>query len=234
MYNDLAKIYDALVSDENATKQWVDFINAHSNAHNVLELACGSGEITLALAKEGKKLDACDLSAQMIEQAKAKDTNNLVNYFVMDLTKWDITKKYDTILCLCDSLNYVIDEEKVQAFFKDAYNTLEANGTLIFDIHSEDRLFEFAEEFLEEGQLNGIDYIWSIETIDDCLYQNFQFFQENQVRTLEQHIQRVYPIMDVKAWLEAVGFEVSIYSDFDVEGVKEAEKIFFVCKKKEV
>ena len=47
MYQILAKYYDALVKDEEATKAWADFVESHATFNTVLEYACGSGEITL-------------------------------------------------------------------------------------------------------------------------------------------------------------------------------------------
>ena len=51
MYQILARFYDALVQDEEATNAWVSFIQRHIQGKRVLELACGSGEITIALGK---------------------------------------------------------------------------------------------------------------------------------------------------------------------------------------
>ena len=73
MYEKLAEFYDALVKDEEATKAWVDLIESYLPKGKIMELACGSGEITIALAKDGYEVHASDLSADMITQAKAKE-----------------------------------------------------------------------------------------------------------------------------------------------------------------
>ena len=59
MYNELAKYYDVLVKDDQATQMWVDFFNRHQKGETVLELASGTGEITLVLAKD-YRVDASD------------------------------------------------------------------------------------------------------------------------------------------------------------------------------
>ena len=56
--------------DDEATACWVELVKAHIRGTELLELACGSGEITIALAQEGYHVDASDLSAAMIEEAK--------------------------------------------------------------------------------------------------------------------------------------------------------------------
>ena len=47
MYELLAHVYDALVKDDEATACWVELIKAHIRGTELLELACGSGEITM-------------------------------------------------------------------------------------------------------------------------------------------------------------------------------------------
>ena len=53
IYDVLASYYDALVKDEEATAAWVELIQRHVSGKEVMEVACGSGEITIALAQKG-------------------------------------------------------------------------------------------------------------------------------------------------------------------------------------
>lgn len=231
MYHTLAHVYDALVKDDEATHAWVEFIKKHVTGKELLEVACGSGEITIALAKEGYHIHASDLSADMIEEAKKKTGSERITWNVMDMSKLELTSFYDGILCLCDSFNYLLDWNQVKSFFQASYDHLKVNGTLIVDMHSLDRLDEFQEEYNEAGHVNGIEYQWTIHCIDDRIYQNFAFYDENGRVTLEQHEQRVYLPKEIIEKLEEIGFQVTVYTDFDKEGICEGEKQFYVCKK---
>ena len=92
MYQVLARFYDALVKDDKATQDWVDFIEAHASFQRVLEYACGSGEITLALARKGYDVKASDLSSDMIEMAKRKEDAYVIG-LLHDICKcWDDEK----------------------------------------------------------------------------------------------------------------------------------------------
>lgn len=232
MYQALAKFYDPLVKDEQATRDWVDFIERHASFQSVIEYACGSGEITLALAKKGYHVEASDLSCDMVEVAKAKHGAEKVVFSVHDMRE-PLDGCADCVLCLCDSLNYVIEEEEIKQVLVNAYQNLNEKGTFIFDVHSLDRLCEFQEEFFEEGLIDQTGYEWSIETQQDLIFQNFVFFDVSAHPTYEQHIQRVYDPLVLKQWCEEVGFQVSIYTDFIKEGIAEGEKYFYVCKKGE-
>lgn len=155
MYHALAAHYDSLVKDDEATKAWVDLIERSASFHHVVECACGSGEITLALARKGYTIEASDLSEDMINQARQKKDAEKVKWSVQNMVDLHIEQTPDLMLCLCDSLNYLLEDEQIIKVMHQAYELLAKNGTFIFDVHSLDRIDEFKEEFLEEGCLDG-------------------------------------------------------------------------------
>lgn len=231
MYQTLAHFYDALVKDDEATKDWVDFIKRHMYGTSIMELACGSGEITIALAKAGYEISASDLSEEMIFMAKQKANSERIHWCVQDMNSLTISKKVDTVLCLCDSFNYIVEDTNIQTMFQTIYDGLHDQGVYIMDMHSLDRLLEFQEEFFEDGQIDGKGYQWTINSDEDRIYQNFAFYDEHGNCTLEQHIQRVYDPLLIEEWLIRCGFVVEIYTDFTISGIAPGEKYFYVCKK---
>lgn len=232
MYQKLAHFYDALVKDDESTKSWVDFIQHHIKGKRIMEVACGSGEITIALAKKGYQVDASDLSHEMIEEAKKKANSDKVHWKVMDMRNLKSETQYDGILCLCDSFNYILNLDEVKSMFQQVYESLYDDGIFIMDMHSKDRLEEFQEEFFEDGLIDGCGYQWTIDTIEDKIYQNFAFYDKDGKATLEQHIQRVYPPDLIKQLLQKCGFDVQLYTDFIHEGICEGEKYFYVARKR--
>lgn len=231
MYEALARVYDALVKDDEATAAWVELIEKHMPKGEVLELACGSGEITLALANHGYHMTASDLSKDMLEQAKAKDLNHKVSWRVMDMSDIQDDHQYDGILCLCDSFNYLLEEEQVEAMLAGVSAHLKEGGCFIVDMHSLDRLKEFEEEYNEAGKILGQEYQWTIYSQDERIYQNFAFYDEDGRITLEQHIQRVYDPSWIIAQLKRHHFAVEIVTDFVLPGIQSGEKQFYICKK---
>ncbi|MEG0423523.1 MAG: class I SAM-dependent methyltransferase [Erysipelotrichaceae bacterium] len=233
IYQQLALYYDSLVEDPIATQKWVDFTIKHSCGKKVLDMACGSGDFSIELAKHGYELDAFDFSEEMLKQAKAKPDSDKVNFFVMDMNNYQVKKNYDIVTCYCDSLNYLIEDDEIITLFKKVYQCLHTKGTFLFDVHSIDRLDEFKEEFYEEGTVHDLQYEWSIQSDDDQLYQNFIFFDQQAHAQLEQHRQRVYQPSWIKQQLELIGFKVEMFTDFDLKGIQPGEKIFFVGFKEE-
>jgi len=231
IYKELANYYDALVKDDQATKQWVVFTKKFSSGSKLLELACGSGEITIALANEGYDVLGTDISSEMIEKARSKDGSKKVAWKQMDMLNFDVVDQYDTVVCYCDSLNYLIDDSDLDKVFSSVYSVLKVGGTFLFDIHSIDRQLEFVEEFIEEGVIDGVGYQWSIRHEDSVLYHNFSFYDTNGNIVQEQHYQKVHNPKLVRDKLSAFGFRVCVYTDFVHEGIQEGEKIFFVARK---
>lgn len=231
MYDKLAAYYDALVKDEEATAAWVDFVKQHAVGHSFLEVACGSGEITLALAKAGYHMTAGDISEEMLKQAQAKPNSEAVAWHYLDMRDLQAFGTYDSILCFCDSVNYLIDFADWHAFFHQAYEHLNDHGVLLFDMHSIDRLAEFSEEYCEAGYINDTAYEWTISTEGDLIYHNFVFYNEEAQPALEQHVQRVMEPDFVMKCLNDIGFHVDVMTDFTKTGIQNGEKYFYICRK---
>ncbi|MDD5802334.1 MAG: class I SAM-dependent methyltransferase [Solobacterium sp.] len=222
-YEYLAKYYDYLLGDEEAFNFWLEYINA-KDYHTVLELASGSGVLAGILKKQGKEVTASDISKEMKEVA----TNNFDGeYLILNMIDFDLHKKYDLILCVCDSINYLHDEE-LEQMFKSVYKHLNDGGRFIFDMHNPKRLKEFDEEYIEEGQIDeNVYYQWTInsDTFDRTVNEHFTFYTpEGMIQ--EQHTQNVFEVDDVKNKLENVGLESEVVMDFI-----EDEKILFIGTK---
>lgn len=222
-YEYLAKYYDYLLGDEDAFDFWLEYINA-KDYHTVLELASGSGVLAGILKKQGKEVTASDISKEMKEVA----TNNFDGeYLILNMIDFDLHKKYDLILCVCDSINYLYEEE-LEQMFKSVYKHLNDGGRFIFDMHNPKRLKEFDEEYIEEGQIDeNVYYQWTInsDTFDRTVNEHFTFYTpEGMIQ--EQHTQNVFEVDDVKNKLENVGLESEVVMDF----IK-VEKILFIGTK---
>ena len=222
-YEYLAKYYDYLLGDEEAFNFWLEYINA-KDYHTVLELASGSGVLAGILKKQGKEVTASDISKEMKEVA----TNNFDGeYLILNMIDFDLHKKYDLILCVCDSINYLYDEE-LEQMFKSVYKHLNDGGRFIFDMHNPKRLKEFDEEYIEEGQIDeNVYYQWTInsDTFDRTVNEHFTFYTpEGMIQ--EQHTQNVFEVDDVTNKLENVGLESEVVMDFI-----EDEKILFIGTK---
>ena len=114
-YENFSYYYDSLM-DPAFYNDYIDFINKHAKFQSVLELGCGTGEVAIRLAKQNKSVVATDLSDDMLYVAKEKAMaeNAEVNFKRVDMTNFESNQQADLVLCLCDSLNYMLDENDVK------------------------------------------------------------------------------------------------------------------------
>jgi SAM-dependent methyltransferase len=226
-YSVLAEYYDRLVKDDEATLQWVQYTKQRVKGKNILELACGSGEITLALAEEGYMLDALDLSGEMILRARSKDKAEKVRFMQGDMLDLSAYGVYDAILCYCDSINY-LKPEQLDILFDEVRRHLTQDGVFLFDMHTPERLREFEEPFIEEGWIDSTAYQWAIESDDKRIIHHFRFYFSDGHVVTETHVQHVFDLGDVAGRLAKIGFSVHTTSDFEEPADSEGEK-YFIC-----
>jgi len=138
----------------------------------------------------------------------------------------DLKKKFDLVLCICDSINYLYEEE-LDAFFKCASKHLNEKGRLIFDMHDMKRIEEFKEQYIEEGFVSGVPYQWTItsDEYDDTLHEHFTFYTEEGMIE-ENHSQNVFDVDTIRRYMEPY-FNIRVIDDFI-----EDEKLLIVGYKK--
>lgn len=234
-YEAFAYYYDSLM-DQDFYNDYIKFINDHVGVYQtVLELGCGTGEIAIRLANQGKQVCATDISKDMLEVAKYKSIDFKADVMLsrIDMCDFAVDSQVDLILCLCDSLNYVIDLKDIKKAFINTYQALKKDGTFIFDIDSMYKMEEILKDYDEENDEDDFYFHWhvdhlskgyvkhSVEIIDKV---------END-RVYEEHFQKTYDIEIYLQLLKEVGFKnVELYSDFSKYN-EECERIIFVCKK---
>lgn len=235
-YTKLASYYDLLISDDDAQELYLDFTKKNMIGSAILELGCGSGILANKLWNYNPNLQitATDLSENMIQVAKDNYSNDPIQFEVMDMCKNHYDNEFDTVLCYCDSLNYVLEVEQIRQVFLGAYHSLKERGVFIFDAHSMTRLDEFKEGYDESYILDELEYSWHIHTEGSFIKQLLRVWDDSIVPTYffeEEHVQKVYePDLLIKM-LTDIGFTVEVYTDFDIEGIVDGEKQFYVCRK---
>lgn len=142
-YEEFAYIYDELINSDIDYKKWADKIleiceKLNLERNDYLDLACGTGNMTLELSRYFKNTWAVDLSSQMLTKAeeKLRALKIKAKFICQDISKLNLNRKFDLITCCLDSTNYIIEENDLNAYFNSVYNHLKNNGIFIFDINS--------------------------------------------------------------------------------------------------
>ncbi|MDP1420773.1 methyltransferase domain-containing protein [Peribacillus simplex] len=245
-YERFAYVYDELMKDAPYEK-WLMILTAKLEqfgigGRKVLDLACGTGEMTVELAQHGFEVTGVDLSDEMLLVAneKAGKLGLSIPFFQQNMAELEGLGQFDCVTIFCDSLNYLRDEEDIVKTFSRVHEHLKDGGLFLFDIHS---IYKMEEIFRDNTfAVNGeeVSYIWDCFPGEEpySVEHDLSFFVRDDESGLydrfdELHYQRTYPVEQYKKWLEQAGFTVSeIMADLEEAPlVTETERILFVASK---
>jgi SAM-dependent methyltransferase len=102
----------------------------------VLEVACGTGRITLPLARDGVDVTGLDVSRPMIEHARRKSAAEGLNieWLEQDCRKMRFGRKFNLVFSATNAMQHLLDLESVCAFLQAAHRALAPGGHLILDV----------------------------------------------------------------------------------------------------
>ncbi len=212
------------------------------DAKLVCELACGTGNVTIPLAKRGYDMIAADISPDMLDIArkKAADENlSDILFLNQNMTKIDLYGTVDAFLCMIDGINYCIAPEPLFNMFKKIKTCfLESGGVFIFDISSEYKLrntvgnntfvyngddifYTWENRFIEKKRLSDM-YLTFFTRAGDGMYKRFA----------ERHLQRAYTAAELTKMLRAAGFEkIAVYDGFSFNSPRpDSERLLFTAQ----
>ncbi len=222
----LDELYDELLADHEGTLSYADFTRRHARGIRCLELACGSGDLLVELEKMFPMLSGLDTSQVMLDKARQK-AGDQVQLIQADMCRYRSDILYDTLLCFGDSINYLLSEESVRDFVSTTCAL--ATQRILLDLHHPSRLAEFQEGYVEEGVVEGVEYLWQIQSSANRLYHQFTFYTEPMVK--ESVTQQVYSIDWLITLYREQGWSAEVYTDFTIHGKAEGEKYFLVLSK---
>lgn len=137
-YDILANFYDAFI-DQDVYDEYLSLLDKYTSAGTLLDIGCGTGNLSVEYAKRNYQVTATDLSEEMLQITlfRAKEANVNLDIYVYDLLD-PIGQKFDTVIASMDVLNHLTDLEDVQFGLTNIYDALNPNGVLMFDILSAD------------------------------------------------------------------------------------------------
>ncbi|WP_052366115.1 class I SAM-dependent methyltransferase [Geomicrobium sp. JCM 19055] len=144
MYREGASYYDFLMNEApyERWKMWVDerlHMANKTGPQSILDVGCGTGTFMSLIMRDGHDATGVDVSEDMLAIADSKirrETNQVPQLSCQNMAELSLPQTYDVITVLCDSLNYVIEEQDVQQALMKFYEHLNHDGMLLFDVHS--------------------------------------------------------------------------------------------------
>ena len=236
-YSKLALIYDSIMSHVNY-ELWAQFIadvlkNLKINSGYLLDISCGTGTF-LSIFNYGKfKIFASDYSLDMIKVARERIN---VPLFCADMADFCSRSKFDVVLCLYDSINYIIDEKQLEFVLKNIQHILKVGGVFIFDISTESNSLKFFYNYEESGEIDLFSYLRISQYNKSERIQKNTFVINDKIfekKYIETHFQKIYSLRDIENQLKNLNFNIlAVMDEFSFKkGSEESDRIHFVVQK---
>jgi len=214
-YGGFAYLYDVLMKDI-PYQAWADYIGEVLKQHLgeepqnriVVDLACGTGNITFPLAQMGYDMIGVDMSPDMLAQAQAKIINEKILFLAQDMRALDLYGTVDAVVCACDSLNYILYEAELETVFKRIKMFLNSGGVLIFDMNTRYKYEEILGGKSFTAKTESASYVWDNDFSKETGINKYHvaFTPKGSNPFEEIHYQRAYPQMLIEKLLQKAGF----------------------------
>jgi SAM-dependent methyltransferase len=269
MYSDFASVYDELM-DNIPYDDWSSYLHGLLTENGVkkglvAELGCGTGNITRRLAGFGYDMIGIDNSEDMLDVARMKeftdednpvqeqsgktpeksydgnsDANTEILYLCQDMREFELYGTVAAVVSICDSINYILDDEELCQVFKLVNNYLDPEGVFIFDFNTRHYYRDVMGETTIAEDRDDISFIWDnfYDEETDINELNLSLFlladEEKRLYSKheELHLQRGYTLETIKKLIALSGLKfVAAYDAFTHNAPDEnSERIYVVAK----
>lgn len=241
-----AGVYDYLMRDIDYSAK-ADYLIKEISAIKdrcelVLDLACGTGSLSVEFAKRGKEVIGVDLSEDMLMQAAEKNDGleKPVLYLCQDICELDLYGTVDAAVCIFDSLNHIEGKENLQRVFDRLKFFVEPGGVFIFDMNT-----PFKHKYILGNETFVFDTekvycVWqnAYDEKEKCVDISLDFFEPQgkdglYCRSEEYFTEYSYETDEIAEMLRKAGFTlVGVRGDYTgKQPTENEERIIYIAKR---
>ena len=243
-YKKFAGVYDMFM-DNIDYPQWCEYLTGLLKEYGiedglVLELGCGTGSMTELLAKKGYDMIGVDNAEDMLQVAMEKRERSGLDilYLLQDMREFELYGTVRAIVSVCDSMNYILEEEELLEVFRLANNYLDPGGMFIFDLNTQYKYRNIiGDATIAENREDG-SFIWENYFDEESQINEYALTlflpEENGLyrKSEEFHYQKAYNLEQVKQLLEEAGLEyITCYDAFTRKAPgKRSERVYMIAR----
>ena len=258
-YSAIARVYDRLNAEIDYAG-WADFIEhcfdrfLKARPTLVLDLACGTGSMTLELARRGYDMIGVDGSADMLSEAfnRAQGSPRIL-FLQQDMRTFELYGTVGAVTCCLDSLNYLLGNGDLLSCFRTVHNYLDPDGLFLFDMNTP---YKFEHTYGQCAYVLEDELVWDEGEESEeraaiyCGWQNtydpntrlcdfdlsiFEELPNGDYRRADEHQrERCYTLDEILSALKDAGLELlGVWSDFRFSAPQEnTERWYFAARAK--
>ncbi len=201
----------------------------------ILDLCCGTGNVSHELSKLGYDVMGVDGSASMLSYANINAPT--VNFIQSDVRELNLGVKFDAIISLLDSMNHLLTVEDLEIAFRKVYEHLKDDAIFVFDINSYKSSITVADcsfSVVEDTNV-FINNAYYDEKEEKLIYNITMFMKEdsNWIRGDAQIVERYYDENIIVDILRSVGYNnIAVMQGYkDLRIKKFCDRIFITARK---
>jgi ubiquinone/menaquinone biosynthesis C-methylase UbiE len=242
-YKALAASYDRLTNDvdyEAVVTFYREILKREGVCpRSAVDLACGTGSVTLLLAREYDRVIGVDMSEEMLTVAldRACNSARMPQFVCQKLQQLHLNRAVDLAVCALDGLDYILNPDDCEKAIHRVYKALNPGGIFIFDVNTPEKLRAMdGQVFLDED--DDVYCVWRGEFSEEeniCSYGMDLFQRQGNVwtRSAEEHREYAYSIPQLMRFLKNAGFSgIEVYGDRTFDAPRPGEqRIYFKARK---
>ena len=185
----------------------------------ILELCCGTGRLTIPIAKDGYDISGVDYTSSMLERAKAKasEAGLEVEFIETDIRTLDLQKKFDLIFIPFNSIHHLYQNEDLFKAFNVVKNHLKAGGLFLLDcfnpniqyiVEEEKEQKEIATYTTEDGRDVLIMQIMRYERKTQINRVEWHYYINGEFDSIQNLDMRMFFPQELDSYLEWNGFKI--------------------------
>jgi SAM-dependent methyltransferase len=225
---------------------------AQKQKGNILELGCGTGRVSIELAKSGYFVTGLDLSEPMLEIYKNKIENlsqniqEKINLINGNMAEFNLNKKYSLIIAPFRAFQALTNNNDIKNCLKCIKNHLDINGLFIinvfrpYKIMDESWCFEPKIQWEREDKEEGLNVVKKdsgekIDTLNQVIYPKFIYEITDKNGNTEKYIEtlelKYYYYEQLKKLLLDNDFNIlEEYGWYDKSTIENNRELIIICK----
>lgn len=243
-YNSFAWVYDTFM-DNIPYDQWTEYLTGLLREYGIsegllLDMGCGTGNVTERLAACGYDMIGIDNSEEMLMEARNKvaESGADILYLLQDMRSFELYGTVAAAVSICDSMNYILEKSDLQEVFRLVNNYLDPGGIFIFDFNTPYKYqYIMGDQVIAENR-DECSFIWENGFDEDAqvnIYDLTIFIQEEDDlfrRYQETHYQKAWSANDFIQAAEQAGMKVlAVYDAFTHDAPRaDSERLYMIVQ----